>query len=116
MEELLDTRGVVVSDDNRLLPHHLPRTYNAYICGMYHTHTHTYTHTHLGCGHRHMVSHTHTFDPLRVHANPPPPSLGYRVVSLQVMSIQIKCFQEIITIGYRVYHSYELPWFRTLSW
>ncbi|XP_072570557.1 phosphatidate cytidylyltransferase 1-like [Paramormyrops kingsleyae] len=33
-----------------------------------------------------------------------------------VMTIQIKCFQEIITIGYRVYHSYELPWFRTLCW
>ena len=36
--------------------------------------------------------------------------------SLQVMTVQIKCFQEIITIGYRVYRSYELPWFRTLSW
>ena len=35
---------------------------------------------------------------------------------LQVMTVQIKCFQEIITIGYRVYRSYELPWFRTLSW
>uniref|UniRef100_A0A8C9TDI8 Phosphatidate cytidylyltransferase n=1 Tax=Scleropages formosus TaxID=113540 RepID=A0A8C9TDI8_SCLFO len=33
-----------------------------------------------------------------------------------VMAIQIKCFQEIIIIGYRVYHSYDLPWFRTLSW
>lgn len=35
---------------------------------------------------------------------------------LTVMTVQIKCFQEIITIGYRVYRSYELPWFRTLSW
>ena len=35
---------------------------------------------------------------------------------IQVMTVQIKCFQEIITIGYRVYRSYELPWFRTLSW
>lgn len=34
----------------------------------------------------------------------------------QVMTVQIKCFEEIITIGYRVYHSYDLPWFRTLSW
>uniref|UniRef100_A0A3Q3J7T0 Phosphatidate cytidylyltransferase n=1 Tax=Monopterus albus TaxID=43700 RepID=A0A3Q3J7T0_MONAL len=34
----------------------------------------------------------------------------------KVMIVQIKCFQEIITIGYRVYHSYDLPWFRTLSW
>ncbi|XP_055290336.1 phosphatidate cytidylyltransferase 1 [Moschus berezovskii] len=33
-----------------------------------------------------------------------------------VLSIQVKCFHEIITIGYRVYHSYDLPWFRTLSW
>ncbi|XP_012720779.1 phosphatidate cytidylyltransferase 2 isoform X2 [Fundulus heteroclitus] len=33
-----------------------------------------------------------------------------------VMCVQIKCFHEIITIGYRVYRSYELPWFRTLSW
>ncbi|KAM6959394.1 phosphatidate cytidylyltransferase 1 [Aplochiton taeniatus] len=42
--------------------------------------------------------------------------LGPIMLILVVMSIQIKCFQEIITIGYRVYHSYELPWFRTLSW
>lgn len=34
----------------------------------------------------------------------------------QVMCVQIKCFHEIITIGYNVYHSYDLPWFRTLSW
>lgn len=34
----------------------------------------------------------------------------------QVMTVQIKCFEEIITIGYRVYRSYDLPWFRTLSW
>lgn len=33
-----------------------------------------------------------------------------------VMCVQIKCFHEIITIGYNVYHSYDLPWFRTLSW
>uniref|UniRef100_A0A8C2XR94 Phosphatidate cytidylyltransferase n=1 Tax=Cyclopterus lumpus TaxID=8103 RepID=A0A8C2XR94_CYCLU len=38
------------------------------------------------------------------------------VTLILVMTVQIKCFQEIITIGYRVYHSYELPWFRTLSW
>ncbi|KAG9333056.1 hypothetical protein JZ751_013841, partial [Albula glossodonta] len=34
----------------------------------------------------------------------------------EVLCVQIKCFQEIITIGYSVYHSYHLPWFRTLSW
>ncbi|XP_045551371.1 phosphatidate cytidylyltransferase 2 isoform X1 [Salmo salar] len=42
--------------------------------------------------------------------------LGPIMLILVVMTIQIKCFQEIIDIGYRVYHSYELPWFRTLSW
>ncbi|KAG7271514.1 hypothetical protein CRUP_007503 [Coryphaenoides rupestris] len=42
--------------------------------------------------------------------------LGPITLILVVMTVQIKCFQEIITIGYRVYHSYELPWFRTLSW
>jgi len=34
----------------------------------------------------------------------------------QILLIQIKCFHEIITIGYVVYRSHELPWFRTLSW
>uniref|UniRef100_A0A8C9XXN3 Phosphatidate cytidylyltransferase n=2 Tax=Sander lucioperca TaxID=283035 RepID=A0A8C9XXN3_SANLU len=42
--------------------------------------------------------------------------MGPVALILVVMTVQIKCFQEIITIGYRVYHSYELPWFRTLSW
>ncbi|KAI2664518.1 Phosphatidate cytidylyltransferase 1 [Labeo rohita] len=42
--------------------------------------------------------------------------LGPIMLILVVMGVQIKCFHEIITIGYRVYHSYDLPWFRTLSW
>ncbi|ELT99753.1 hypothetical protein CAPTEDRAFT_161806 [Capitella teleta] len=42
--------------------------------------------------------------------------LGPLAVVLLVMVIQIKCFHEIITIGYVVYKSHELPWFRTLSW
>ncbi|XP_077097443.1 phosphatidate cytidylyltransferase 2 [Siphateles boraxobius] len=42
--------------------------------------------------------------------------LGPIVLMMIVMCVQIKCFQEIITIGYSVYHSYHLPWFRTLSW
>ncbi|XP_014875939.1 phosphatidate cytidylyltransferase 1-like [Poecilia latipinna] len=42
--------------------------------------------------------------------------MGPIMLIFVVMGVQIKCFQEIITIGYRVYHSYELPWFRTLSW
>lgn len=35
---------------------------------------------------------------------------------LQIFALQIKCFHEIITIGYIVYRSHNLPWFRTLSW
>ncbi|XP_061761027.1 phosphatidate cytidylyltransferase 1 isoform X3 [Nerophis ophidion] len=42
--------------------------------------------------------------------------LGPLTLILMVMIVQIKCFQEIITIGYKVYRSYDLPWFRTLSW
>ncbi|CAJ0948255.1 unnamed protein product, partial [Ranitomeya imitator] len=42
--------------------------------------------------------------------------LGPIVLMMIVMCVQIKCFQEIIMIGYNVYHSYDLPWFRTLSW
>jgi phosphatidate cytidylyltransferase len=43
-------------------------------------------------------------------------SMGPLFVSLIVLLIQIKCFQEIINIGYVVYKSHNLPWFRTLSW
>ncbi|KAL8601481.1 hypothetical protein ACOMHN_000423 [Nucella lapillus] len=32
------------------------------------------------------------------------------------IALQIKCFHEIITIGYIVYRSLQLPWFRILSW
>ncbi|XP_056601423.1 phosphatidate cytidylyltransferase 2 isoform X2 [Triplophysa dalaica] len=42
--------------------------------------------------------------------------LGPMVLMMIVLCVQIKCFHEIITIGYSVYHSYDLPWFRTLSW
>lgn len=30
--------------------------------------------------------------------------------------VQVKCFQEIISIGYQVYRIHGLPWFRSLSW
>jgi len=30
--------------------------------------------------------------------------------------VQVKCFQEIISIGYSVYRVHGLPWFRSLSW
>lgn len=42
--------------------------------------------------------------------------MGPVMLIILVSAIQVKCFHEIITIGYRVYRSYELPWFRTLSW
>ncbi|XP_008588900.1 PREDICTED: phosphatidate cytidylyltransferase 2 [Galeopterus variegatus] len=42
--------------------------------------------------------------------------MGPMVLMMIVLCVQIKCFHEIITIGYNVYHSYDLPWFRTLSW
>jgi len=41
---------------------------------------------------------------------------GPIAIVLLVLAIQIKCFHEIITIGYMVYRNYELPWFRTISW
>ncbi|KAM4710342.1 phosphatidate cytidylyltransferase 1 [Discoglossus pictus] len=42
--------------------------------------------------------------------------MGPVMLILLVSAIQVKCYHEIITIGHRVYRSYELPWFRTLSW
>lgn len=35
---------------------------------------------------------------------------------LQVLAVQVKCFAEIINIGYAVYKIHGLPWFRSLSW
>ncbi|CAF3668975.1 unnamed protein product [Adineta steineri] len=43
-------------------------------------------------------------------------AMGPLVVSVVILLIQVKCFQEIINIGYVVYKSHNLPWFRTLSW
>lgn len=37
-------------------------------------------------------------------------------VYLQVLCVQVKCFEEIINIGYAVYRVHGLPWFRSLSW
>ncbi|XP_064632191.1 phosphatidate cytidylyltransferase, photoreceptor-specific-like isoform X2 [Lineus longissimus] len=42
--------------------------------------------------------------------------LGPLAMVALVLAIQVKCFHEIITIGYVVYKSHDLPWFRTLSW
>ncbi|XP_059614766.1 phosphatidate cytidylyltransferase, photoreceptor-specific-like [Phlebotomus argentipes] len=33
-----------------------------------------------------------------------------------ILAIQVKCFQEIISIGHSVYRIHGLPWFRSLSW
>ena len=30
--------------------------------------------------------------------------------------VQVKCFSEVINIGYAVYRVHNLPWFRSLSW
>lgn len=43
-------------------------------------------------------------------------SFGPLALVFMILLIQVKCFHEIITIGYIVYKSHELPWFRTLSW
>lgn len=36
--------------------------------------------------------------------------------SMQTLLVQVKCFEEIISIGYQVYRIHGLPWFRSLSW
>ena len=41
---------------------------------------------------------------------------GPTAVVLLVLFIQLNAFNEIISIGYRIYKLYELPRFRTLSW
>ena len=42
--------------------------------------------------------------------------MGPLALTLLIQAIQVKCFHEIITIGYVVYKSHHLPWFRTISW
>lgn len=42
--------------------------------------------------------------------------LGPLAITILILAIQVKCFHEIITIGYVVYKSHHLPWFRTISW
>ncbi|KRX44733.1 Phosphatidate cytidylyltransferase 1 [Trichinella murrelli] len=42
--------------------------------------------------------------------------LGPLALITIVLLIQIKCFQEIISIGYAIYRMHKLPWFRSLSW
>ncbi|KAK3713142.1 hypothetical protein QZH41_010052, partial [Actinostola sp. cb2023] len=42
--------------------------------------------------------------------------IGPLGIILLVQCLQIKCFLEVITIGYQKYKKYNLPWFRSLSW
>ncbi|XP_031553815.1 phosphatidate cytidylyltransferase 2-like [Actinia tenebrosa] len=37
-------------------------------------------------------------------------------IIITVQCLQIKCFHEVISIGYQKYKKYNLPWFRSLSW
>ncbi|KAG9511180.1 Phosphatidate cytidylyltransferase, photoreceptor-specific, partial [Fragariocoptes setiger] len=41
---------------------------------------------------------------------------GPLALTLVVLAIQVKCFQEIIAIGYSVYRVHGLKWFRSISW
>ncbi|XP_055333264.1 phosphatidate cytidylyltransferase, photoreceptor-specific-like [Paramacrobiotus metropolitanus] len=43
-------------------------------------------------------------------------SFGPFAMIATVILIQIRCFQEIINIGYCIYKTHDLPWFRSLSW
>ncbi|CAO1310169.1 unnamed protein product [Diamesa tonsa] len=41
---------------------------------------------------------------------------GPLALMVTTLAVQVKCFQEIISIGYQVYRIHGLPWFRSLSW
>uniref|UniRef100_A0A1B0AQB3 Phosphatidate cytidylyltransferase n=1 Tax=Glossina palpalis gambiensis TaxID=67801 RepID=A0A1B0AQB3_9MUSC len=41
---------------------------------------------------------------------------GPLALMVTTLLVQVKCFQEIISIGYQVYRIHGLPWFRSLSW
>jgi len=41
---------------------------------------------------------------------------GPLALMMTVFLVQVKCFSEIINIGYAVYKMDNLPWFRSLSW
>lgn len=42
--------------------------------------------------------------------------LGPLALMITTLLVQVKCFEEIINIGYAVYRIHGLPWFRSLSW
>ncbi|XP_073989959.1 CDP-diacylglycerol synthase [Rhodnius prolixus] len=41
---------------------------------------------------------------------------GPLALMITTLLVQVKCFEEIINIGYAVYRIHGLPWFRSLSW
>ncbi|XP_015121434.1 phosphatidate cytidylyltransferase, photoreceptor-specific [Diachasma alloeum] len=41
---------------------------------------------------------------------------GPLALMVTTLVVQVKCFEEIINIGYAVYRIHGLPWFRSLSW
>lgn len=41
---------------------------------------------------------------------------GPLALMVTTLIVQVKCFEEIINIGYAVYRIHGLPWFRSLSW
>ncbi|XP_022654608.1 phosphatidate cytidylyltransferase, photoreceptor-specific-like isoform X2 [Varroa jacobsoni] len=41
---------------------------------------------------------------------------GPIMIMVLILGIQVKCYHEIISIGYAVYRVHNLPWFRSLSW
>lgn len=41
---------------------------------------------------------------------------GPLALMITALLVQVKCFEEIINIGYSVYRIHGLPWFRSLSW
>jgi len=42
--------------------------------------------------------------------------MGPFAFMITVIVLQIKCYHEIISIAHQVYRSFDLPWFRSLSW
>ncbi|CAG0906917.1 unnamed protein product, partial [Cyprideis torosa] len=42
--------------------------------------------------------------------------LGPLALATVTLIVQVKCFAEVINIGYAVYRVHGLPWFRSLSW
>lgn len=42
--------------------------------------------------------------------------MGPLALALTTLAVQVKCFQEIIAVGYAVYRVHGLPWFRSISW